>query len=599
MTDPTDDVKPSPEGSLPDDFRRAFALVWATRPALSVGLGALTALAGVVPLAMVWVGKLIVDAVVAHDGPAALQALGMEAGLAALSVAVSSATGLLQGLLRTELGHHVNRRILDKVLQLDLPHFEDPDFYDRLTRARRQASTRPLSMVRRAFSLVQQGLVLVGSAGLLLRFSPVAAAVLVVASLPVLWFETRFAHEGFRLFNWRAPETREQAYYESVLTREDHAKEVQLLGLGPLFVTRYQDIFDRLYTEDRALATRRAGWGVAASLLGTGVFYGIYAWIAWSAVQGQITVGDMTLYLGAFRQGQQNLLGVVQAVSGVVEDRLYLSTLYGFLDAPVPARGGAATTGPDPGDGLRLVGASFRYPGAARPALDGVDLHVPPGTKLALVGSNGSGKTTLVKLVLGLYQPTAGRVLLDGLDVAAWDPVALRRRMGVVLQDFVRYQMSAGDNVGLGDLPRLDDASAQERAVDRGLARELVDALPAGLRTRLGRWFKGGTELSGGQWQRMALARAFMREDADLLVLDEPTAAMDAEAEAALFAHIKHAAADKMALLISHRFSTVRLADRILVLDGGRVLEEGTHEALMALGGRYATLFSLQAEGYR
>jgi ATP-binding cassette subfamily B protein len=588
-----------PSGGLVADFRRAFGLVWATRPSLSIGLAALTVAAGLVPTAMVWTGKLIVDAVVAADADAALRALGVEAALAVALAAVSGATGLLQGLLRTELGHHVNRRILDKVLTLDLAHFEDPSFYDQLTRARREASVRPLSMVRRVFSVLQQGLALAGSAGLLLRFSPWAAGLLVLASLPVLRHETRYAKEGFRLFNWRAPETREQAYYESVLTREDHAKEVQLLGLGAWFLERYQAIFDRLYREDRTLAIGRSLWGIAAAVLGTVVFYGIYGWIAWEAAGARISVGDMTLYLMAFRQGQSNLLGLVQAASGVVEDRLYLSNLYGFFDAPVRRWEGAAVVGPKPGDGLRLEGVSFAYPGAARPAVDGVTLHIPPGRKLGLVGANGSGKSTLVKLVLGLYRPTGGRVLLDGLDLAAWDLDALRRRQAVVLQDFVRYQLTAGDNVGLGDLPRIDDASAQSDAVRRGLASEVVEELPDGLSTRLGKWFKGGTELSGGQWQRVALARAFMRSEADLLVLDEPTSAMDAEAEASLFAQLQAAAGDKMAILISHRFSTVRLADHIVVLDKGRVVEEGSHAALMAMEGTYARLFSIQAVAYR
>jgi ATP-binding cassette subfamily B protein len=581
------------------DFRRAFGLVWATRPALSLALAALTVAAGLLPTAMVWTGKLIVDAVVAQQAGEALRALVVEAGLAVGLAAVSGVAGLLQGLLRTELGHHVNRRILDKVLTLDLAHFEDPAVYDQLTRARREASVRPLSMVRRVFSVVQQGLALAGSAGLLLGFSAWAAGLLVLASLPVLRHETRYAKEGFRLFNRRAPETREQAYYESVLTREDHAKEVQLLGLGGWFLDRYQGIFDKLYGEDRQLAIRRSLWGVGAAVLGSGVFYGIYGWIAWEAASGAISVGDMTLYLMAFRQGQSNLLGLVQAASGVVEDRLYLSNLFEFFDAPVRRWDGAAVAGPRPGDGLRLEGVTFVYPGAARAAVDDVTLHVPPGRKLGLVGANGSGKSTLVKLVLGLYRPTGGRVLLDGLDLAAWDLAALRRRQAVVLQDFVRYQLTAGDNVGLGDLPRVADGEAQRDAVLRGLASEVVDALPEGLATRLGKWFKGGTELSGGQWQRVALARAFMRSEADLLVLDEPTSAMDAEAEASLFASLQQAAGDKMAILISHRFSTVRLADHIVVLEHGRVIEEGSHETLMALGGTYARLFSIQAVAYR
>jgi ATP-binding cassette subfamily B protein len=587
------------ESGLIVDARRAAALVWKTSPRLCLLLIGITAAQGVVPTAMVWLGKLIVDAVVAHDADALWQALLGELALTVTGAALSSANGLAQGLLRSALGHAVNRAILDKVLTLDLVQFEDASFYDRLTRARREASVRPLSMVRRLLSFLQYAMLLVGSAGLLIRFSPVAAAVLVVATIPGFIVETRFAAAGFRLFNWRAPEAREQGYYETVLSREDHAKEVQLFGLGRFFLDRYQAIYDLLIDEDRKLAIRRTIAGYLTGTLGTLVFYGIYAWIAWAAVGGTITLGDMTLYLAAFRQGQSTLLGVVQAASGVGEDRLYLSNLFGFLDAPTPARAGGAVRGPVPGDGIRFEAVGFSYPGAATPALQGVTLHLRPGEKLALVGHNGSGKTTLIKLLTRLYVPTDGRILVDGLDLQAWDTEALRARMGVVLQDFVRYQLTAGDNIGLGDLARRTDEAAQAEAARRGLADEVIAALPQRLGTRLGKWFKDGVELSGGQWQRIALARAFMRDGVDILVLDEPTAAMDAEAEAALFAHIKAAAADRMAILISHRFSTVRLADHIVVLDAGKVVEEGTHEALMERGGRYARLFLLQAEGYR
>lgn len=581
------------------DVRRATQLVWAAGPGLSLVLIALTVVGGLLPTAMVWVGKLIVDAVVAHDVGAATKALLLEAAFTVLATAASVGNGLAQGLLRTQLGHQVNRAILDKVLTLDLSHFEDAAFYDSLTRARREASSRPLSMVRRMLSFVQLGLALLGSATLLVRFSWGAALVLLVVAAPNFIHQTRFAKEGFRLFNWRSPDSREQAYYETVLTREDYAKEVMLYGLGTWFLDRYQAIYDRLAGEDRRLAIRRESVGLLLSLAGVVVFYGVYAWIAWEAVNGQIGIGDMTLYLMAFRQGQGTLSGLVQAASGLVEDRLYLSTLATFLATPVQPRTGTATVGPVPGDGIRFHDVSFSYPGAARPALSGITLHLRPGSALALVGPNGSGKSTLIKLLTRLYEPTEGTITLDGLDLRAWDHGALRRRMGAVMQDFSRYQLTAGDNIGLGDLLRAQIPGAREEAAERGLAADVVKGLPAGLDTRLGQWFKGGVDLSGGQWQRIALARAFLRVDADLLVLDEPTAAMDADAEAELFVRLREAAVGRMAILISHRFSTVRLADEILVIDGGRIQERGSHEQLMASGGTYARLFSLQAAGYR
>ncbi|HMV66574.1 MAG TPA: ABC transporter ATP-binding protein [Myxococcota bacterium] len=585
--------------ALATDMRRSAALVWGVNPALCVALVALAAASGVLPTLIVWVGKLIVDAVTGHDGHALMVALGAELGLTLAASAVGSANDLAQNLLRSELGHEVNRRILDKVLTLDITQFEDAAFYDRLVRARREASVRPLSMVRRLLSFLQLGTLLAGSTALVVRFSPLAAGVLVVAALPTFLIQRRYADETFRLFNWRAPEVREQGYYEALLSGEPYVKEIKLFGLGPLLLGRYRAIHDQLYAEDRRLAIRRTGALYLANNVGPLAYYAVYAWIAWEAVEGRLTLGDMTLYLAAFQQAQSTLAGFLGAANGIAEDRLYLSNLFGFLDTEVPGEPGAATAGPTPGDGVRFEGVAFSYPGASKPALSGIDLHLAPGQKLALVGHNGSGKTTLIKLLTRLYTPTEGRVLLDGLDLREWDAAALRRRVGVVLQDFVKYQLAAGENIGLGDLDRLDDVDAQARAARRGLADEVIASLPKGLATRLGKWFKDGVELSGGQWQRVALARAFMRDGADVIVLDEPTAAMDAEAEAALFAHIREAAADRMAVLISHRFSTVRLADRIVVLDDGRITEQGTHAELMTLGGRYARLFSLQAEGYR
>jgi ATP-binding cassette subfamily B protein len=287
------------------------------------------------------------------------------------------------------------------------------------------------------------------------------------------------------------------------------------------------------------------------------------------------------------------------AVSGLYEDNLYLSTLYEYLDTPARPPGGSAQKGPDPADGLRLENVSFTYPGAEHPALSNVSLHLKPGGSLALVGANGSGKTTLIKLLTRLYVPTAGRILLDGRDLAQWDVEALRRRFGVIFQDYVRYQMLVGENIGAGDEPHFDDEARWRESARMGQAEEMVAALPDGYRTQLGKWFLGGRELSGGQWQKIAVARSFMRSDADIRVLDEPTAAMDAEAEAEVFRHVRDMAEGRMTILISHRFSTVRMADEIVVLDSGRIVERGNHDSLMQQHGVYARLFALQASGYR
>jgi ATP-binding cassette subfamily B protein len=322
-------------------------------------------------------------------------------------------------------------------------------------------------------------------------------------------------------------------------------------------------------------------------------------WTVLKAVGGAISIGSMTMYLLLFRQGQQAVSAILSAIGGMYEDNLYLSTLYDYLDTPVPAHGGSARRGPDPADGVRFEHVSFRYPGAEAAALQDVTLHLAPGSSLALVGENGSGKTTLIKLLAGLYPPDSGRITLDGLDVAGYDPQALRARIGVIFQDFARYQLMVGENVGAGDEAHFEDEARWRTAAAKGRAADFIEQLPRGYQTQLGKWFRDGREISGGQWQKVALSRAFMRTHADVLVLDEPTAAMDARAEAEVFEHFRQLAHDRITILISHRFSTVRMADQIAVLDQGRIIEQGSHAELMARGGHYAQLFSLQARGYQ
>jgi ATP-binding cassette, subfamily B, bacterial len=587
--------------------RRAMALVWETSPRLMIVFAVLTVAAGSLPAAIAYVGKLIVDAVVAASRTGdpdaqrwALTAVAIEAALVIAMAAMQKGLGVAEQLLRALLGNKVNVMILEKALTLGLVHFEDADLYDKMTRARREASSRPLSLVRRSFGLVQNAVSLVSYGVLLLHFSPWAVLILGVAAVPAFVAETKFAGEAFRLFKWRTPETRQQLYLETIIAREDYAKEVKLLGVGPLFLGRYKDIFDRLYGEDRDLTIRRGAWGFLLGLLSTAAFYGAYGWIVVAAIAARITLGEMTMYLLVFKQGQSAFAAILQGIGGMYEDNLYLSNLYEFLEEEIeaPLDAGAAR-GPDPDDGIRIEDVSFTYAGATTPALDHVTLHVRPGEKVALVGENGSGKTTLIKLVAGLYVPTTGRVLFEGLDVRQWDPEALRRRIAVIFQDFVRYQLLVGENVGAGDVGRFDDAAAWEEASKRGMAHDFIAEMPDGYKTQLGKWFAEGRELSLGQWQKVALSRAFMRTTADIVILDEPTAAMDAEAEAKLFQQVREASDDKMVFLISHRFSTVRMADHIVVLDKGRVVEQGTHPQLMERNGRYARLFSLQAEGYR
>ncbi|MYL23173.1 ATP-binding cassette domain-containing protein [Halomonas alkaliantarctica] len=592
--------------------RRALSLVWQTSPAMMLGLALCTLVAGVLPAVATWVGQLIVDGVVnametyreaeAPDlGAILAPVLGwvaLEGGIIALIALAQRGLSAQQSLLRALLGQKVNFMILEKAGTLSLSQFEDSELYDKLTRARREASTRPLGLVNKTFSLLQNAISLVSFGVLLVQFSPWALLILVAGALPVFISEAKFSGDAFRLFRWRSPQTRMQMYLETVLAREDSIKEVKLFGLEPLFLRRYRDIFTRLFSEERRLTLRRESWGFILGLLGTLTFYGAYGWVVVETITGALTLGQMTMYLMVFKQGQAALSASLTAISGMYEDNLYLSNLYEYLEQPTEIEHGTLTQGASPGDGLRFEGVSFAYPGGQE-VLHDISLHLQPGQSLALVGENGSGKTTLIKLLTRLYHPTQGRILLDGSDLRDWEATALRERIGVIFQDFVRYQLQVGENLGVGDTHAFDDEQRWQAAAHHGMADAFIDRMPSGYRTQLGRWFKNGQELSGGQWQKIALSRAYMRKNADILVLDEPTAAMDAAAEAEVFARFREHSRDKMTILISHRFSTVRSAEHIVVIDQGRIIEHGTHDALLAQKGRYASLFYLQAKGYQ
>lgn len=583
----------------------AFALLFRTAKLSTIALFVLTIFAAILPLAVAYVGKAIVDAVQARSRDLTLQWVLVELGLVTALALVERSLGLLRTLIGARMALDINRTILEKTLRLDLSHFEDPNVYDQLTRARREASSRPLAMVMETLGTARAIVTLAGYGALLLRWNGWAVLALALASLPSAIAEVQFGNVAFRMRNWRSPDTRKLTYLEYVLANDAHVKEVKLFGLGPLLLDRYRKLGEKFYEEDRQLAIKRAGIGWILSLLGTVAFYGCYAWMAIAASRAEITLGDLVLYGVSFRQGQQAFQSILSSLGGMYEHNLYMSNLFTFLAIPTenqldaPDKQNADPRSLAKEKGIRFEGVSFKYPGQKKWTIEKLDLTVAHGESIALVGHNGAGKTTLIKLLTGLYTPAEGRITVYGRDIRDWDANELRKEIGVVFQDFNRYQLTVRENVGFGSTDHIDDETRLGQAVERGGATEVLTSLSGGLDTQLGRWFKDGTELSGGQWQKIALSRAFMRENASILVLDEPTAALDAEAEHAVFERFQLLSRGRTTFVVSHRFPTVRMADRILVLDGGQVIEEGAHAELVAKHGKYAKMFELQAAGYQ
>jgi ATP-binding cassette subfamily B protein len=587
----------------------AMRIVWDTSAPLMIAMALTTLIVGLLPAAIASVGGLFVDAVAGALGSSgvtadsakseALTFVYIEVGLVLLMTAAQQANTVCQAVLRVLLGNKINVMILEKALTLELAHFEDAEYYDKLVRARREASSRPLSLVTKTFDLIRNVISLIAIGAFLFQFSPYAVLLLSIAGVPAFIAEAKFSGEAFRVNKRRSAERRMQIYLEMVLTREDGVKEVKLLQLGKIFLQRYIDIFLAIYKEDRSLVLRRGIWGYGLGIIASGAFYFAYGWVGFAAIAGAITIGQMTMYIAQFRLGQSAVTSSLTSVNGMYEDNLYLSNLTEYLEHEVPEQSGNLHAGPRPEDGIRFENVSFFYPGSDVPALDNVSLHITPGESLAIVGENGSGKTTLIKLLTRLYTPTQGQIMLEGLPLQEWDVDTLRRKIGVIFQDFARYQLIVGENIGIGDSDNLASETEIEIAAKKGMADEFVRDLPSGYKTQLGTWFKDGKELSGGQWQKVALSRAFMRSKADILILDEPTAAIDAKAEADIFAHFAELTANRISIIISHRFSTVRRADHIIVLEKSKIMEQGSHEELLELGGQYATLFMLQAEGYQ
>ncbi len=580
-------------------------LVWETSPSAVAGVLALRLLQSFGPVAMLWVGKLIIDTVVANLGAAEpewgllLQYVVIELALALALDVMQRASALLESLLGDLFSNEMSVRLMEHASTLDLEHFEDPEFYDHLERARRQTVGR-LRLISLLLRMGQNTLTLVSLMTALLAFNAWLLVLLAVAVLPSFLGETHFAGLSYSLLHQWTPERRQLDYLRYVASSDATAKEIKLFGLSDHFIDRYAALADAFYQANRKLAVRRALVGAGLVAISTVVYYGAYGYMIWQTVAGVLTVGSLTFLAGSFQRSRDLIQQILLGSADVFEQSLFIGDLFTFLEMK-PRLASVEEPRPVPApirEGFVFEDTGFRYPDKEDWALRHVSFELRPGERLALVGENGAGKTTLVKLLSRLYDPTEGRILLDGVDLREYDLDELRRAIGVIFQDFVRYDMAARENIAVGQIEARDDDERIRSAARKSLAEDVVAQLEQGYDHMLGRRFEGGANLSGGEWQKVALGRAYMR-DAQVLILDEPTAALDARAEYQVFERFSELTAGRMAVLISHRFSTVRMADRILVLGHGTVIEDGSHDDLLAAGGTYAELFTLQAAGYR
>jgi ATP-binding cassette subfamily B protein len=594
---------------------RLLRLVWETEPRYVVGILALRVARSLIPLGVLWVGKLIVDAVVQAVGVAGTggpvpwlrlgELLALELGIALIGEGLSRVSALLESLLGDLFANRTSVELMRHSATLDLEQFENAELYDKLERARRQTVGR-IGLFTLLLATIQDAITLVTLGIALAVYVPWLLVLLVVAVLPSLLGETHFASLGYSLLYSWTPERRQLDYLRYIGASDVSAKELKLFGLSDYLVGRYDRLSREFYDANKALAVRRSLVSTLLAGVGTLGYYGAYAVIIYLTVTGYrspaglFTIGVLTFLAGSFRQSRDLIQRVLLSLSQVYEQSLYLDDLFTFLalEPRIRPQAGARPVPTPIRTGFTFEEVGFRYPGAEQWAVRGLSFALAPGERLALVGENGAGKTTLVKLLARLYDPTEGRILLDGVDLREYDVDSLRRNVGVIFQDFVRYDFLLKENIAVGDIARLEEEPLIRAAAQRSLADTVAARLAGGFGQMLGRRFEGGVELSGGEWQKVALGRAYMRE-AQLLILDEPTAALDARAEYEVFLRFSELTQGKMAVLISHRFSTVRMADRILVLRGGEMVEQGTHQALVAHGGLYAELFQLQAAGYR
>jgi len=587
---------------------RTLKLVWTVGPVSAVALGFITILQGLLPAASAWTGKLIIDSVlVAVRAPVPMEHMSrvlwfvaLECGLMVLQRGLESIGGLLRRLQGLKLTDYIAGLVHRKTIYLDLEYFENTRFHDRLHRAQQEAGFRPMLVLRQLMTEMQSIVTLFAFIGILIAFDWYVVGILLIVTVPSLLYEMHFSRRMFHWFRARTETERKSYYLGFLLSFPEYAQELRLFKLGAYLADMYQAVRGDLRRERIGLETKRALARLGAGILAVAGVYFCYGLTGFYALIGAITLGEMTMYYRALLGGQRTLQQLLGGLSELYESNLFLTNLYELL-----ALEPNVTDPPDPvpipkpmQQGIVLEDVHFRYPGADDDVLKGINLRVRPGERIALVGENGAGKTTLVKLLCRLYDPTAGHIRLDGADLDRYRLEALHDQVGVIFQDFVRYEFTVRENIGLGDVEHLDDMARIEEAARRSGADEIIQSLPKQYETQLGQRFStDGFDLSIGQWQKIALARAFMRE-AQILILDEPTASLDARAEYEVFQRFRELTTGRAAVLISHRFSTVRMADHIYVMHEGRVVEHGVHDDLMALGGRYARLFEMQASSY-
>ena len=607
---------------------QVLRLVWEASRPITLGLFITTAIAGVIPTISVGITLMLTNAVVrgiiihAQNLPdqvtlnqlgvswvpaLTFSAVGMIVFLAAVQFVIFAVTALLntlrnitQQLLQNSVSMRIQLMVMEKAASLDLAFYEDPASYDLLRRAQNDSINRPVLMIATAFGLLQTILTLVTMIAFLFGVSWILAIIVLVSPVPAFIADTRYGWRGYNVARWGSRLLRRMNYLVNLVTIDSFAKEVKLFGLGQYFIERYRLIANAFYDTQRSQVVRRYITGFALGNISTIVTSITYLYIALQAIAGRLSLGHLTAYTQAAVQVQNSIQSLLGGFSGMYEHNLYLNNLIELMQKqaslPVSAQPKAV---PEPLRGeIRFENVTFVYPGAETAALNDVSFTIKPGETLAVVGRNGAGKTTLFKLICRLYDPTAGRILIDGVDLREFEPDDLRRQIGAMFQDYVDYQATASENIGLGNVPEIANREAVISASKQAGSDELISKLPAGYDTALGKWFDAGVNLSGGEWQKVALARAFMRDEARILLLDEPTSALDAQAEYDLFERLRSLTRGRTAVYISHRFSTVRRADRIIFLEHGRLVEEGTHDELMRLNGRYARLFRMQAAAY-